>query len=199
MSHASPPRTPQIFSPDDPLLSEEPVPTELAADRPPSVSEAPPADAGMARPTLADLGAQSWRWGALFVSAVAGATALTAIAWLMRLLDAALVRDDWLGWSTLTLLLVAAFAALMLILRELISFARLARLNRLRSEVEAALMNADAKRERQVAFRMVRLYRGRADAAWGVRRFGEHAGDVRDAGELLTLCLLYTSPSPRDS
>jgi putative membrane protein len=57
----------------------------------------------------------------------------------------------------------------------------------LRSEVEAALLNADAKRERQAALRIVRLYRGRADAAWGVRRFGEHARDVRDAGELLTL------------
>src|SRR6185295_14123160 len=117
MSQFSPPRPPQIFSPDDPLLSEEPVPTELAPNRPASASEAPPAEAGMAHPTLADLGAHSWRWGVLFVSAVAGATALTAIAWVMRLLDAALARDDWLGWSTLTLLLVAAAAALMLILR----------------------------------------------------------------------------------
>jgi hypothetical protein len=80
MSHASPARKPQIFSPDDPLVSEEPLPTELAATQPPSPSAAPAAEVGMARPTLADLGAHSWRWGALFVSAVAGATALTATA-----------------------------------------------------------------------------------------------------------------------
>jgi putative membrane protein len=187
MSNASPPRNPQIFSPDDPHLTEEPLPAELAANGQPPAVNAAAAEEGMARPTLADLGARSWRWGALFVSAVAGATALTATAWIMRLLAAALARDDWLGWSTLTLLLVAAFAALMLVLRELVGFARLARLNRLRGEAEAALMHADAKRERQAAFRIVRLYRGRPDAAWGVRRFGEHARDVRDAGELLAL------------
>jgi putative membrane protein len=187
MSTASPPRNPQIFSPDDPHLTEEPLPDELAANGQPPTVNAAAAEEGMARPTLADLGARSWRWGALFVCAVAGATALTTTAWIMRLLAAALARDDWLGWSTLTLLLVAAFAALMLVLRELVGFARLARLNRLRGEAEAALMHADAKRERQAAFRIVRLYRGRPDAAWGVRRFGEHARDVRDAGELLAL------------
>src|SRR5262245_21658085 len=187
MSNASPPRNPKIFSPDDPQLTEEPLPAELAANRQPPAVNAAAGEEGMARPRLADLGARSWRWGALFVSAVAGATALAATAWVMRLLAAALARDDWLGWSTLTLLLVAAFAALMLVLRELVGFARLARLNRLRGEVEAALIDADAKRELQAAFRIVRLYRARPDAAWGVRRFGEHARDVRDAGELLAL------------
>jgi len=187
MSHASPPRSPRLFNPDDPLLRQQPGPAELTANRAPAAAEAPPTEAGMARPTLANLGRRGWRWGTVFVSAVAGATVLTATAWIMRLLEAALARNDWLGWSTLTLLLVAAFAGLMLILRELIGFARLARLNRLRSEVEAALIEADAKRERQAALRLVGLYRARADVAWGVRRFGEHAGDVRDAGELLTL------------
>src|SRR5262245_3622749 len=186
MSNA-PPRAPKIFNPDDPLLTEAPVAAELTTDRPAATAEAAATEEEMSRPTLADLGARSWRWGALFVSALAGATALTATAWLLRLLAAALARDDWLGWSTLILLLVAAFAGLMLILREVIGIARLARLNRLRSEVEAALLNADTKRERQAAFSIVRLYRGRADAAWGVRRFGEHARDVRDAGELLSL------------
>jgi putative membrane protein len=125
----------------------------------------------MVRPTLAALGRHSVRWGALFLSAVAGAAALALTAWVMRLLSAALARDDWLGWSTLTLILIAAFAALMLLARELVGFARLARLNRLSSEVAAARASADPERERQAALSLVRLYRGRADTAWGVRRF----------------------------
>src|SRR5690349_23089199 len=159
MSHASPPRSPRLFNPDDPLLRQEPMPSEPAPNRTSPAADAPPTEAAMARPTLADLGARGWRWGTVFISAAAGATVLAATAWLMRLLDAALARNDWLGWSTLTLLLLAAFAALMLVLRELIGFARLARLNRLRSEVEAALIEADAKRERQAAMRLVGLYR----------------------------------------
>jgi putative membrane protein len=181
------PRQPQLFSTDDPLLIEAPMPAERALNQPIAASNTAPNAEGVLRPTLADLGARGWRWGAVFVSALAGAAALGATAWLMRLFAAALARDDWLGWGTLGLLLLAAFAFLMLVLRELVGFTRLSRLNRLRAEVDAALSSGDAKRERRAAQALVHLYRGRADLSWGVRRFGEHAGDVRDAGELLTL------------
>jgi putative membrane protein len=181
------PRQPRLFNTDDPHLIEEPV----GVERPANAAEAGPreeAGAGeVVRPTLADLSARGWRWGALFLSAVAGAALLGAAAWLLRLLSAALARDDWLGWSTLALLLIALLAGLMLVVREAVGFSRLSRLNRLRREVDAALASTDAKRERRVALRLVRLYRARADVAWGVRRFREHAGDVRDAGDLLIL------------
>jgi putative membrane protein len=186
MSHTTPPRAPQLFDPDDPGLLPEPLPGDLAAREPP-LPHMPPSQEGLVRPTLAALGRGSFRWGALFLSAVTGAAALALTAWSMRLLAAALARDDWLGWSTLTLISIAAFAALMLLLRELIGFTRLARLNRLRREVAAARGSADPRREREAALSLVRLYRGRADTAWGVRRFAEHAQDVRDAGELLQL------------
>ena len=47
------------------------------------------------------------RWGSLLVSALAGAAALGARAWFARLVSAALLREDWMGWFTLALLLVA--------------------------------------------------------------------------------------------
>ena len=184
MSHAATPRQPQLFSTDDPHLIEEPKAAELALDQPTSAAAG---EDGLLRPSLADLGARGWRWGALLLSAVASAAALGATAGLLRLMAAALARDDWLGWTTLVLLLIAAFAFLMLVLRELVGFTRLGRLGRLRRDVEAALSTGDAKRERRAAQALVRLYGGRADVAWGVRRFGEHARDVRDAGELLAL------------
>jgi putative membrane protein len=181
------PRPPQLFDTDDPQLIEEPVVRERGAHRDGAMLREEAEAGEVVRPTLADLSAHRWRWGALFLSSIAGAAALGAAAWLMRLLSAALARDDWLGRSTLALLLVAVLAGLMLVVREAIGFSRLSRLNRLRREVDAALASADAKRERRAALRLVRLYRARADVAWGVRRFGEHARDVRDPGELLTL------------
>ena len=108
-------------------------------------------------------------------------------AWFARLVSAALVRDDWIGWTTLALLLVAAFAALMLLLRELIGFFRLARLGRLKADVAAAIRERDQRRERKAALRLAGLYAGRPDVAWSVRRFREHARDVHDPGELLAL------------
>src|SRR5262245_12776225 len=65
-------------------------------------------------------------------------------------------REDWVGTLTLVLLLVAAFAALMLLLRELIGFSRLNRLNRIRADIARAIADRDAKRERKAALRLDR-------------------------------------------
>ena len=112
---------------------------------------------------------------------------LGAGAWFARLVSAALVREDWLGWTTLVLLLVAAIAALMLLLRELVGFSRLNRLNRIRADVAKAVAERDPKLERKAALRLAGLYARRPEQAWSVRRFREHARDVHDAGELLAL------------
>jgi putative membrane protein len=141
----------------------------------------------MARPTLADLGQRGLRWGTVLVSALAGAAVLGAAAWFARLVSAALTREDWIGWLTLALLLTAALAAAMVILREIIGFARLSRMNRIKVEIAKALAERDARRERKAALRLAGLYAGRPEQAWSVRRFREHARDVHDAGELLAL------------
>jgi len=187
MSIAEEPRTPRAFAPDDPSIVEEP----LAAAEPEAAAPetaAPTAEAGgLARPTLADLGQRGLRWGALLVSALTGAAALGIAAWFARLVSAALVREDWVGWTALVLLLVAAFAALMLLLRELVGFSRLNRLNRIRADVVKAVAERDPKRERKAALRLAGLYARRPEQSWSVRRFREHARDVHDAGELLAL------------
>ena len=141
----------------------------------------------LARPTLGDLTQRGLRWGAMLICALAGAAALGASASFARLVTAALVREDWIGWTTLILLLVASLAGLMIILREVIGFAQLARLNRIKTEVAKALAEGDASRERRAALRLAGLYARRPQQAWSVRRFREHARDVHDAGELLAL------------
>jgi putative membrane protein len=187
MSVAEEPRQPRAFDPDDPSIVEEPVaaaePEAVVADAAAPTAEA----AGLFRPTLADLGQRGLRWGALLVSALAGAAALGVAAWFARLVSAALVREDWVGWTALVLLLVAAFAALMLLLRELVGLSRLNRLNRIRADVVKAIADRDPKRERKAALRLAGLYARRAEQSWSVRTFREHARDVHDAGELLSL------------
>jgi putative membrane protein len=178
-------RKPRLFAVDDPALVEE-QPDSTAADS--GQRPEPGAGAGsVTRPTLGDLGARGLRWGALLVSALAGAAALGAAAWFYRLVGVALARDDWIGWTTLALLLTAAFAALMLLLREVVGFSRLARLARLRREVTAAIAERDRKRERKATAWLARLYARRPDLAYSVTRFRAHARDVHDPGELLAL------------
>ena len=176
------PRQPRAFTLDDPALVTEP---ELGTSE--AIPGEPPDTATLARPTFADVGRRSLRWGALLLTALAGAASLGLAAWFARFVSAALARDDWVGTTTLALLLIAVFAALMIALRELIGFSRLARLARLRSDVAAALSERDRKRERRAALRLAALYTGRRELAWGIKRFRDHVRDVHDAGELLIL------------
>ena len=180
----APPRQPRVFAPDDPDLVVDASPD---IDGVPADSAAAGAAAGVARPTLAELGRRGLRWGALLVSALAGAAVLSLVAWLVRFVSAALAREDWIGSATLALLLIAAFAALMMVLRELIGFARVARLGRLKTEIVSAIAEGDRKAERKAAQRVAALYAGRGAEAWGLRRFREHARDVHDPGEILAL------------
>ena len=178
----SEPRRPRVFDPGDPAVVEEP-PESAEPD-----TAAPAADGSpTVRPTLAELGQRGLRWGTLLVVALAGAALLGIGAWFARLVSAALVRDDWVGWTALALLSIAALAALMLLLRELVGFSRLARLNRVRTDITRALADRDLKRERKAARRLAALYARRPEQAWSVRRFREHARDVHDPGELLAL------------
>jgi putative membrane protein len=185
MSASSDPRQPRVFAADDPaLIVESDADAQLDG-----VSDAAAAASrpDLARPTLAEFGRRGLRWGALLAAALAGAALLGLAAWFAQFVSAALARDDWIGTATLALLLVAAFAALMIVLRELVGFFRLARLGRLKADIAAAIAERDQKRERKAARRLADLYAGRRDQAWSLRRFREHARDVHDPGELLAL------------
>jgi putative membrane protein len=185
MSATPDPRQPRAFAPDDPALVIEPA---APAQDTPDAGPAPAADeAAVIRPTLGEIGRRGLRWGALLAGALAGAATLGAAAWFARLVSAAAGRDDWIGTATLALLLIAAFAAAMILLRELVGFFRLRRLNRLKTDVATALAERDQSRERKAALRLAAFYAGRPEQSWGVRRFREHARDVHDPGELLTL------------
>jgi len=180
-------RKPRVFDPADPAIVEEP-PTSAGTDADMQEAAARAVDGGQTvRPTLADLGQRGLRWGMVLASALAGAALLGIGAWFARLVSAALVREDWVGWTALVLLLVAGLAALMLGVRELIGFSRLARLNRIRADIVRAIADRDLKRERKAALRLAALYARRPEQSWSVRRFREHARDVHDAGELLAL------------
>jgi putative membrane protein len=182
---STPPRQPRVFDPDDP---------DLVVDSSPDIESVPGEDAGSAasdarvtRPTLAELGRRGMRWGVVLAAALTGAAVLSLAAWLAAFVSAALTRDDWIGSATLVLLLIAAFAASMIVLRELVGFARVSRLHRLKADIASAIAEGDRKAERRAAERVADLYGGRRAQAWGVRRFREHAHDVHDPGELLAL------------
>lgn len=179
------PRKPRVFTPDDPsVVMPEPEPAETttagdAAGRPAGVG-------AIVRPTKADI-EKGFNWGAMLVSAAGALMVLALSLWFTRFISVAITRDDWIGWVAFALFIVVAVAAAGIILREIFGLMRLARLARLRRDVDAALKSRDRKAEQSAARRLRKLYAGRDELKWGLARLKDHANDVRDAGDLLRL------------
>ncbi len=177
-------RKPRVFAPDDPALVIEPDTENVTDDETPARQSAAPATRGL--PTAAEV-KHGIRWGAMLLSAMAALTALAAgLAW-TRFISQAVARNDWIGWTAAALLAIALLAAAVIIVREIVGLFRLARLGRLRKDVEAVLRTKDIKREKRVVATLRSVFAGRHDAKWGLRRLAEHARDVRDPGDLLHL------------
>ena len=107
---------------------------------------------------MSDLSA-GLRWGAIFVSAIAGLAVLSFGAWMSALTYELLQRQDWAGWTALGLLAIAGIAAARLIFGELAGLIRLGRMRRIKDEVAAALAEDDGRR----AARALRMLRRRLD------------------------------------
>lgn len=98
-----------------------------------------------------------------------------------------IARSPILG--TIAMVLVAAFCLVLLAvaLSEMAAFLRLARMDGLHKAGVAAHASGDLGQARDVIDRLARLYKGRADAAWGLERIEARRGDVLDADGLLAL------------
>jgi putative membrane protein len=155
---------------------------------PPAAPEVPaePAPLPVRVRTLPDLG-RGLRWGSIFVAALGGLVGLLASIWLYDYVLALLARDDWIGWLAIGLIALVVLALLMIILREAAGLARLGRLGKIRDEADSAARQNDKALAIDVADRLKRLYAGRKDLAWGLKRLAEHEHDIMDAGELMRL------------
>jgi putative membrane protein len=127
------------------------------------------------------------RWGSVLFTALGALVTLVAALWLHDWVRQLLARQDWIGWIAVGLLTLAVFALLMIILREVAGLARLGRLGRIRHEADDAAREGDKALAVDVTHRLKRLYRRRKDVAWGLKRLGEHEGDIMNAAELLRL------------
>ncbi len=184
MTQPSSPRKPRAFSTDDPGIVSPPGGVDLQ-----DLEDIGPLEAFgeiRVRPTVQEL-RSGMRWGGLFLAAMSALAGLAASLAFARFVSTAMERQDWIGWTAFGLAVTALVAAAVLVLRELIGLVRLRRLGRLRKDVDAALNDKDKTREREAVVQLQDLFAGRHDIRWGLARLAEHAGDVRDPGELLRL------------
>jgi len=120
---------------------------------------------------------------ALLVTLVGAVVSLTAWQFVTDLIG----RYPLVGWAMTVLLAVFVLVLLLISLREVAAFGRLARLDGLRHDADAAIAAGDLAAARGVTDRLVKLYKGREDTRWGRDRLAELRGDQMDASGLLGL------------
>lgn len=157
----------------DPALA-EPLPEGLEPGRAVAVA------AALGRRRGSRLGrAARWIFGAL------AGLVLSVAAWDFG--ANLLARNVWLGGAAVVLAVLALGLLVLLAGREALAFARIARIDRLRSEAVLARSTADITAARAMVARLAALYAGRAECAWGQARLADRQAEVFDADALLNL------------
>lgn len=171
-----------------------PVLIEMDDAAAPDPSAAPPVPdtaglpTGRAMQTVAVLAARPrsalWRF---FWWAAGGLTTFVASVMAWRFVEGLLASNPVLGWAAAVLVAAFVLALLLVTLRELAAYARLARLDHIHRAAAEALAGNDLKSARAVTGRIVALYADRPDTDWGRARLAERMGDQFDADALLRL------------
>ncbi len=134
---------------------------------------------GVAKPASGFSRFAFWVFSSLFTFV------LSVAAW--NFVTGLFAANTVLGWIAFALFLAALLVVLVLALRELSAFARMARLDRLRANAITARASADLKAARQAVNAIAGLYANRDDLKWGLSRLHEREAEVFDADALLNL------------
>lgn len=169
-------------------LEDTATPRPQVADAPPVPDLTVPPPEGRAMQVAATLVARKpsllgrlfWWLATALIGAVISITAWQFVSDLM-------LRYPVLGWGMTALIGAFVLVLLMLGLRELAAFSRLARLDGLHHSAAEALASEDLAAARDVTDRLVRLYGAREEMRWGRDRLAELRGDQLDAKGLLHL------------
>lgn len=155
---------------------------------------APVPDAGFALPegramqVVATLGAKRpSRLGKFFWSALLGLVGFIASLAAWNFVTGLLVANPVLGWIAFGLIGAVLLALLLIAMRELAAFYRLAQLDKVHRAAEAALVAGDLKGARDVLAQISALYAGRAELRLGREAMDRQRDELFDAASLFAL------------
>ena len=164
------------------------APTQTPADAPPVPDAFDPAPQGQAMTTVAALAARPtsrlarWFWSllAMLITTVASVAAWNFVTNLVS-------QNVYLGYAVAALFAVFLLVVMMIVIKELSAFARLARIDKIQHDAETALAAEDLSAARTVTKDLTALYRSRDDTKWGRDRLQDREADMFDASALLAL------------
>ncbi len=172
------------------LIDLEDTPKAPGPDAAPPVPDTQPVPApeGRAMQTVATLAARRPSrlarlfWG-LLATILGAVVSIAAYDFVMGLI----ARAPLLGYAVTVLFAVFLLVMLVVALRELAAFSRLARIDKLHRAADEALSSNDLAAARGVTRSLTRLYAGREDTRWGRDRLAQYGDEQLDAVSLLGL------------
>lgn len=127
------------------------------------------------------------RFGKLLALALGGLISLSIGLAIDSLIRDLFTRADWLGWLGAGLAAAAAIGLIGLVLREVAGLFRLARIDKLRTGLEAAVETDDAKLARSHLRDLSALYASRPETARGRADLAAHMAEIIDGRDLVKL------------
>lgn len=96
-------------------------------------------------------------------------------------------RADWLGYAALTVLTIGILAVIGIVIRETVGMMRLAAVQAIKAEAEAASLEIRPARARALVARLTVLLAGKPETAKGRAALKASEGDIIDAPHLIGL------------
>jgi len=140
---------------------------------------------------------RGWRWGGLLAGSLASLAALWAGLSITQLIEQSFAHSATLGWLAAVAAGLAAFALVAIVVREIWSLARLARIEHIQEDAAKALNLDDPASAKRAIANLSGVLGGRADSLWGLQSLKQHESDVMDARDRIRLAERYLV-SPRD-
>lgn len=147
--------------------------------------ELPPMTAQLPEPGLPPR--RRFRWLPILLSAAFGLVVMGASLSIMQLVESLSARSPWLGWLALALAGILTFAAVSMLVREVIGLLRLSKIEALQETASRAI-NLDERQSAESALAELQsLYAGRQDMAWNLSQFKTHEDDILDPRDRMRL------------
>jgi putative membrane protein len=183
-------RAPQVFMlPDEDEIKIKSVKSKTRSKNPEIVFdvESEHTDLVELPHTISTKSPRRFRWLALLVSTLFALFCMWVSLTTVQLIESFFTRSPWLGWLALGIAATAAFAALAIIVREIIGLLRLNKIEKLQ-ETAARAINLDERTSAELACAELEdIYEGRADTKWGLEKFKSHRNDILDPRDRVRL------------
>jgi putative membrane protein len=130
---------------------------------------------------------RSFRWGAVFWSAIGGLILLGVGLGITRLIEDLFARSEGLGFLGLAFAFAAALALVVVVARETFGLARLATIEKLHLRAGAALLSDDRAESRTIVQDLLKLAHQNPQLARARATLQGHADDIIDGADLIRL------------